>query len=279
MRSVLIAAALGLAGVPASAATIHYVQAVTAQGLNVTNNISVNGRTRIDAVTPVDGGSATGRADAQAGELKARASSISTGTQNGNSHFAQVRIGETITVQDGKDTRGGFDLVVDGFISSDAPSVIGSSIQASVDAYIAIFDIDSGADETNWACFLGFPCSGSIPTPIDSDRVQMGFNGHSGNVFDELASELSVRTDIVDPGEQFLVFGNLLTVAGRGNQPGETFSEFFSTASFVPVFEQGVTFTSGSGSFLTAPVPLPASGWFLLAGLGGLVATRKARSS
>ena len=65
------------------------------------------------------------------------------------------------------------------------------------------------------------------------------------------------------------VSASLLPFVQTYGNVSSAYFDLSNTARVALQLEPGVTFTSESGSFLTA-VPLPAAAWLLLSGLGGL---------
>lgn len=83
-----------------------------------------------------------------------------------------------------------------------------------------------------------------------------------------------------DNAQVFEIFGNDLAITST---PG-----FVANRRFINIVVTGLTFdkvrlTSGSDAFehaqVAAPIPLPAAGWMLLAGLGGLGALARRRNA
>jgi hypothetical protein len=196
--------------------------------------------------------------------------------------FSQSRFGEAVTVANGAGTDVTFSLDVEGTVKSDPITPINNSLQqVKVQSYIAIYDGTTSVDASNWGCAF-FSCGTLTPpsaSALGTDIVIFDFENHISPldlIIDEL---LSVTVPVTSANQTFKVFADLTLVANRNNNAGSTELGFLNSATFGIATAPNVTFSSASGVFLSSggvtPVPLPATGWLLLAGVAGLASLRR----
>lgn len=213
--------------------------------------------------------------------------SLSDGTLKGNvvvdgtapsGGFSQGRFGERVTFVNGEGTTANFTFSFDGFVTADARDPnLNSHLQIEVDAYVAIFAPEAGANASTWYD-LSF---GAQDQTLFKDRLTLSFDDPAFDL-DEYISHVFSAALPVDAGRtSFDIFANLSLIVSKNLNPGYVGLDFLNTATFGIEVEEGVTYTSLSGSFLEATgvtaVPLPATAWLTLTGLGGLAAMRARR--
>lgn len=121
--------------------------------------------------------------------------------------------------------------------------------------------------------FTGFWADGGSFTHTQASTLQLGSSCITDPVSTVVTCETSsggaldvnVNLPLSLLGNGYNFVANLSCQAYGGVTPGSCSYD----DPFTVTLPQGVTFTSASGVFLTSPVPLPASAWLLLSGLGG----------
>ncbi|MFL4469979.1 VPLPA-CTERM sorting domain-containing protein [Tateyamaria armeniaca] len=116
-------------------------------------------------------------------------------------------------------------------------------------------------------------------TTLGSDRFSQNATFNTSAVIDEL---LEFTVNITESKTYLFNLSMDASTAvrerGFGNS-GASSADFFNTAFLSFTADPTLTVTTGDPAFLSgttpAPVPLPAAGWLLLAGLGGLGALRR----
>jgi hypothetical protein len=192
--------------------------------------------------------------------------------------FAQGRFGERVTFENGVGTSAEFSFSFDGYVIADARDPnLNSLLQIQVEAYVAIFDVSAGANASNWYD-LSF---GGNDQTLFKDRMVFNFSNPEEDLYEYVYGTLWTPLEILDNRRSFDVFANLTVLASLNNNPGSVDLDFLNTGRFGIWTEPGVTYTSQSGVFLDSTgvtvVPLPASAWLLLSGLGSIAALRTRR--
>ena len=129
--------------------------------------------------------------------------------------------------------------------------------------------------------FAGYWADGGFFTHTQADTLQPG----SICITDPVSTVVTCETSSggaldVNVNLPLSLLGNgynFLANLGCQAYGGPTSGSCSYSDPFTVTLPQGVTFTSASGVFLTAPVPLPASAWLLLGGLGGLALSGRRR--
>lgn len=219
-------------------------------------------------------------ANLETGELGVQSQSSYSGVA-GSAAFSSsttARFGDTLTFEGPIDSEVTLDFAVDGIINAPGPLPdLGSNSFILADFYIALYS-GSSADENSWDdVFFG----GGGPTPLATDRFTLNLTNdpNPSTIIDEV---LSVSTTLTQTVEEFQIFAHMSAFSSRNQNPGTTDVDLSNTGTFSLFVDPGVSVSSASGVFpdaITPPdlgvVPLPASAWLLLAGLGGLFGLRR----
>src|SRR5690606_5936611 len=121
-------------------------------------------------------------------------------------------------------------------------------LQIEVDAYVAIFAPEAGANASTWYD-LSF---GAQDQTLFKDRLTLSFDDPAFDL-DEYISHVFSAALPVDAGRtSFDIFANLSLIVSKNLNPGYVGLDFLNTATFGIEVEEGVTYTSLSGSFLEA---------------------------
>lgn len=119
-----------------------------------------------------------------------------------------------------------------------------------------------------------------IEWTVDSGLGSKLFNVEVTLAFDSPSSDSGSTTGQGGVGTIFGVFsGGFVTWNGPGTIDFDDGSQVVFTLESAAVIGKGATTSTGVEFVSTTPIPLPAAGWLLLAGVGGLAAAKRRTSA
>jgi hypothetical protein len=197
--------------------------------------------------------------------------------KEGNGQNWEPTFPDSILIDDANDCSGYFGK------ANDDPEVwcdVGAGLDEAVSPWVAKLDgEDSNEDTTN-----------EFFSSIDGDEFSFEFDGGDGSwLYNPGAGDPAIRYWVAKAGDFFNLFW---TVDAESENCKEG---LFSSNYTLACLEEALSVTAGSftspkdslshitfydtGETPPPPIPLPAAGWLLLAGVGGLAAMRRKKTA
>lgn len=194
---------------------------------------------------------------------------------SGTDQFAQAggSFGDRVTFDDAAGTTVDFSFAFDGTLKSSGPA-INTGLAGFLSANFYVYDPSTGA---TWDNFNSSSLSGSA---LIAKSIFTVFNANIGETLDEVINDMLSGSLVIGAQDTFDVFASLSIGLTTNQNPVTLTGDFLHTGTFDIGTEQGVSFTSTSGVFLTgptAPAPAPATVVLLALGLTTLGYLRRKR--